>query len=284
MRTCFAGLMLGIWILPAGAATLTKRATITGTRGDQGKCTVEVDVDGAADVEISGDMGRLRTLSGQTAEWRRLECTSPMPRNPANFNFRGIDGRGNVNLVRDPRQSRGAAVVRIEDPKGGREGYTFDLEWSGGSDYNGGFGSDRGRYRDNDGRYRDNDGRYRDGQGSIFDGVGPNSDTYPDDRYPDDRRNRGRYGTRGVDSNGRRAVDSRTAQICQDAVLGRIRNDGYEDVRFRSVNADDRPGRQDWIVGTATARRRGGSSSSFNFSCSVDLNNGGVRSVEVNRR
>ncbi len=123
---------LGAGALLAQEVELTRRATPTGKGGD-GKCTIEVDVDGVAEVEVSGDMGLLRTLEGQTAVWRRFECNGPLPRNPGEFRFRGIDGRGNVSLVRDPRGNRGLAVVRIEDPKGGREGYTFDLEWRGSS-------------------------------------------------------------------------------------------------------------------------------------------------------
>ncbi|HVW83992.1 MAG TPA: hypothetical protein VHB50_04905, partial [Bryobacteraceae bacterium] len=78
-----------------------------------------------------------------------------MPPNPAGFRFQGIDGRGRQTLIRDPRNG-GSAVVRIEDPDNGSEGYTFDLIWNGG----GGpytnqypqrpdFEQDRGR----DGRY-----------------------------------------------------------------------------------------------------------------------------------
>lgn len=114
---------------------------MTGSRGDNGKCTIEVVVDDVAEVEISGDMGRLRTLSGQPAEWRRLECSDPLPQRPAEFRFIGVDGRGRVELVRDPRDNRGRAVVRIEDTKGGREGYTFDLEWRVGSDRDRGVSS-----------------------------------------------------------------------------------------------------------------------------------------------
>jgi hypothetical protein len=111
----------------------TMRASIRGG-GDPngGKCTIEVNIDDAAEVEISGDQGRIRTLAGQPSEWRRFECSSVMPGRPADFRFQGIDGRGRVQLVRDPRENRGVAVVRIEDPKGGREGYTFDLIWQGG--------------------------------------------------------------------------------------------------------------------------------------------------------
>lgn len=131
-RLYLLALTLGAVALPAQEAELTRRATLTG-RGGDGKCTIEVEVDGVAEVEVSGDMGLLRTLAGQTAVWRRFECNGPLPRNPGEFRFRGIDGRGNVALVRDPRSSRGRAVVRIADPKGGREGYTFDLEWRGSS-------------------------------------------------------------------------------------------------------------------------------------------------------
>jgi len=109
----------------------TRQAQITGRPGDP-KCTIEVEVDVVADVEIRGTTGRLHTLSGSPATWRRFECNMPMPPNPANFRFRGIDGRGRQTLIGDPLNS-GVAVVRIEDPKSGREGYTFDLEWNGGN-------------------------------------------------------------------------------------------------------------------------------------------------------
>jgi hypothetical protein len=54
-----------------------------------------------------------------------------MPANPAGFRFAGVDGRGRQTLVRAP-QGGGPAVVRIEDPQGGAEGYTFDLMWQTG--------------------------------------------------------------------------------------------------------------------------------------------------------
>jgi hypothetical protein len=108
-------------------ATEVRRAEIRGGGGD-GKCTIEVNVDGAAEVEIRGDHGRLRTLAGERAVWRRFVCNDVMPPNPRGFRFRGIDGRGRQELVQEPRRGS-PAVIRIEDPKGGREGYTFDLEW-----------------------------------------------------------------------------------------------------------------------------------------------------------
>jgi hypothetical protein len=137
---------------PSMAQVETRQADIRGEGGDRGKCTIEVEVDGSAEVSFYGDTGQLRTFSGQPAHWRRLECTDGLPRNPWEFRFRGIDGRGHVELIRDPRNNRGVAVVRIEDFQGGREGYTFELEWRGSSnaDNNRGYDGDRGRQGDRD--------------------------------------------------------------------------------------------------------------------------------------
>jgi len=144
-----------IFLLPAFAQRVdTFRAQIRGGGGDRGKCTIEVVVDGVAEIEIRGDEGRMRTLSGAPSTWRRMECNQPLPDNPLEFHFSGVDGRGRQTLLRDPASNRGTAVVRIEDPQGGREGYKFDIEWRGaGGSYRG--DSDRGRDGDFD---RDRDG------------------------------------------------------------------------------------------------------------------------------
>ncbi|HEX6544943.1 MAG TPA: hypothetical protein VF023_01465 [Bryobacteraceae bacterium] len=109
----------------------------------QGKCTFEVDVDGVAEVSVQGSRGTLRTLAGEPARWVRLDCNRPLPPNPRNFRFQGIDGRGRQTLIRNPSRNRGVAVVRLEDPKGGREGYTGDLIWDEGEYGNGGGGDSR---------------------------------------------------------------------------------------------------------------------------------------------
>ena len=135
----------GLWTIATLLATggimsgqsFERRATMRGGNPDQGKCTIEVVVDGAADVEVRGDSAVLRNLSGQPPQWRRFECTGPLPANPLNFRFSGVDGRGRQELIRDPRNG-GVAVVRIEDRDNGSEGYTFDLTWSGGAGYQGG--------------------------------------------------------------------------------------------------------------------------------------------------
>ncbi len=203
-RTFWISLGGGLVLMaPAFAQRVdTFRAQIRGGGGDHGKCTIEVEVDGVAEIEINGDQGRMRTLSGTPAVWRRMQCNQPLPQNPLDFHFSGVDGRGRQTLLRDPASNRGTAVVRIEDPDGGREGYTFDIEWrgAGASGYRG-DGPDRGRgggvdrpddrNRDgvdqgrNDGFRRDRDGRWNDeirfsgrGDGDFNNFRGPDERLY----------------------------------------------------------------------------------------------------------
>jgi hypothetical protein len=89
----FGGMLACLMAAPLSAQSQRMRANITGAAGD-GKCTFEVVVDGAAEVEIYGDQGSVRTLSGSPASWRRLECNQSLPNNPSDFRFQGIDGRG----------------------------------------------------------------------------------------------------------------------------------------------------------------------------------------------
>lgn len=129
----WAALATAVMAVYAQGPEQIRQATISGSRGTSGKCTIEVRVDMAAEVDVYGNSGRLRTIAGQPATWTRMECTDPLPYSMSDFRFRGIDGRGQVKLAQDPRQNNGMAVIRIDDPKSGSEGYTFDIEWSGAS-------------------------------------------------------------------------------------------------------------------------------------------------------
>ena len=122
------------------------RGRIAGGAGDRGKCTIEVVVDGSAEVEVYGAEGRMRTLTGASATWRRMDCNMAMPANPADFKFSPQEGRGKQYIVRAPEENRGIAMVRIEDSAGGSEVYKFDLEWRGtnGGLTSGGFGNSNG--------------------------------------------------------------------------------------------------------------------------------------------
>jgi hypothetical protein len=244
--------MAGVATLCASAQTLERRADLTGGNdGGRGKCTIEVVVDGSAEVEIRGDRAVLRNLDGRPPQWRRFLCTSPMPPNPAGFRFAGVDGRGRQTLVRGP--NGGPAVVRIDDPQSGSEGYTFDIFWQL-EGYSApppppapaaGPPPDR-RYddRDDDRFYRERDDFYRgrDWRGQLFARVRRDLDYVSsfsfrgDDRYRLDRTYRelddlqrdwasGRWDRRSLDD----VIDS----------LGRVLEDNRLAPRSRDILRDD---------------------------------------------
>jgi hypothetical protein len=121
----------------------TINAQITGG-GGSGKCTFEVNIDGAVDVEIRGTQGRLRWVGGGGMQWKRLVCNQPLPRNPQNFQFHGVDGRGSQTLTKDPNSNNGTAIIRLDDPQRGTENYTGDITWDGGNNNGGWNGGNNG--------------------------------------------------------------------------------------------------------------------------------------------
>jgi len=162
---------------PMNAQNQRRRMELVGGGAPgRGKCTIEIVVDRSAEVQISGDTANLRNLAGSPPRWRRFECTGPLPRNPGDFRFAGVDGRGHQQLVRDPRNG-GAAIVRIDDPGGGSEGYTFDIMWGNaapplqGREDDRGFGRDGNRRLDDHGpgSGRDGDAFYHD-RADVFRG------------------------------------------------------------------------------------------------------------------
>lgn len=245
-----------------------RQATIVGGGNpNSGKCTIEVVVDDVAQVEVRGTTATLRTLQGQPAQWRRFECTAPMPANMANFRFAGVDGRGSQQLIRDPRNG-GVAVVQIEDKDGGAEGYTFDLFWD--SRATGMVPNQQPDYRDRD--QRDQRGYDRPPDGDR------DRDRY-DGHYRPDYRDSDYYHRYGHPFSVDEAV-----RVCQQAVVDQARSRfRTDDIHFHRTNVDDRPGRQDWVVGSLDIHR-GPREERFGFSCSVNFNNGRVRSAELDTR
>jgi hypothetical protein len=298
---------------PSGAQQFERRATMVGGGSfDRGKCTIEVVVDGIAEIEIRGDLGIIRNIAGQPAQWRRFQCSAPLPRNPAEFRFQGIDGRGRQQLLRDPRDG-GAAIVRIEDPQSGSEGYTFDLIWSGGAmpvpaprrftvdeavrvcqDSVRGQAGDRFRGRrveflnvridDNPGRndwvigtievFRDRmpEGRYQFSCSVNFD-TGQVRSVQIDPMV-----------SRGPDRMPpRRFTVEQAVSVCQDSVR-RLAGDRFRERRVEFVNTriDDNPGRNDWVVGVVDVfRGRDFWDGRYRFSCSVNFDTGQVRSADI---
>lgn len=101
-------------------------------RAADGRCIIRVRLDDESDVELRGDRVLLRTLTGRPGRDDGSECSQPLPAGGfSKFAFRGIDGRGEVRLVQEPRLgNQWTAIVSIKDKKGGDEGYTFELSWS----------------------------------------------------------------------------------------------------------------------------------------------------------
>jgi len=236
------------------------QATVKGS-GDSGKCTIEVRVDDVAEVEVRGTTGYLRTLAGQPAEWKRFVCNAPFPTGGMQeFKFKGIDGRGRVDLRRDPRDNRGAAVIYIVDNKGGSEGYTFDLEWKGGYlDSNPGRGGNRGGYNNS------NNNRGNSGGGGFF---GNNSG------------NGGRSG--GFFDDGGSTMQN-SLRSCQSEISNRLGRDGYSNIGYTSGALSDRPGKTDWISGGGRAYRSG-TAYDFEYACQMDMNRSQVKRVDYRVR
>jgi hypothetical protein len=132
MRKLFLVTLAGITALGMlSAQDIRRRAAIarSGPGGGEG-CTVDVVVDGAAEVEIRGDQATLRNLSGQAPQFKQFDCSHPLPPNPPGFRFTEVDGRGRQELVRTPRDGA-SVVVRIDDPQGGAGEYRFEITWAG---------------------------------------------------------------------------------------------------------------------------------------------------------
>jgi hypothetical protein len=235
---------------PARAQGLQRRAVVPGGGNpEHGSCSGEVMVDGTAEVNVRGDTATARDISGRPPEIRRFECTSPMP---ANFDiqFNG-EGRGRIRMIRSPRDNNGAAVIRIEDSEGGANPYRFQLSWDnrgpspvGGGGYGAGVPPVNGRFGTENGRFGTENGR---------------------------------FGT----ENGRFGADQ-AVQVCQDAIRRQAgERFGARQVIFRRINMDDNPGRNDWVVGMMEIRRPDGIEEHRRFSCSVNFENGRVRSADI---
>ncbi len=159
------GLMIALAIPGHAQQVRTIDAHLSGG-GGSGKCTFEVTVQGSAEVQIRGSQGRLVTLSGSPAQWRRLDCNQPLPSYPADFHFKGIDGHGKQTLSVAPNSNNGVAVIRIDNNSNGNEGYTGDILWSGSSNSGANWGNPTDQWNNG---WNSNDG-YWDNGSSNWDG------------------------------------------------------------------------------------------------------------------
>jgi hypothetical protein len=308
-------LAVSILSLPAWGQNLERRAVITGDRGAPGgHCSGEVVVDGAADIELRGAMGRLIDVGGRNPEWRRLECTNPLPPDPGSIRFT-VNGRGQSRLVRDPREG-GTAVIHIEDPEGGAEIYRFELFWndvrgdyppSGPPDGAGRFTTAQairvcqdeirqmavGRFGRSDVAFQrtgmdDNPGR-NDWVAGVLEVRPFNapeqhyrfscSVNFATGRVRSANIEPARFG--GADRVA--GVVAPAVDNCRTEVARRLTGRGYRNLDFGRIAIDNRPGRNDRVAGNVRGWR-GSRGVAFNFSCSVNLNTGSIRSVNLNNR
>lgn len=234
-------------ITSALAAAQTRKATfVNGGDPNRGKCTVEVVVDASAEIQVRGDTANLRNTGGQPPQWRRFECTGPMPANPQNFRFSGVDGRGRQVLARDPRNNGGTAVIDIQDNQGGAEGYTFDLFW--GNDAGSGPRDDRSFERPG----------FSQPEGRTFERGGPRPD--------------------------RRMTEDEAVQVCRQSIREQAENRfRTPNVDIRNISIDNNPGRRDWVSGDLAVRQRFGRRQFYRFSCSVNFDTGAVRSAHIDQ-
>jgi len=220
--------------IPAVAQNQRRAVMVGGGSGVEGRCTGEVVVDGAADLQIQGDTASVRNLSGSQPQLRRFECTGPMP---AQANVRlNVNGRGSAQMVASPNNG-GPAVIRFQDSEGGASSYQFQLTWNTGA------------------------------------AQGYGNPAYGDQRYNDQRYNDQRPGNR--------FGPQQAVNVCREAIREQAMDRfGTRDVDFGRINIDDNPGRRDWVVGTVGVRR-GYGERQFPFSCSVNFDNGRVRTAQI---
>ena len=180
-----------------------------------------------------------------------MECNNPLPYRMTDFRFRGIDGRGTQQLAQAPRSNNSTAVIRIDDPRTGSEGYTFDIEWSGAS---GGFAAD-----------------------AFGSGAYPVASNSP------------ATATGGILSSLRGTARTISAERALDLCRTEVhacgeRDYGLRNIDINAVGVDTGQGRRNWVTGTFTdgsgAVLRG---SGYRFNCSVDYSSGQVGAVEILR-
>jgi hypothetical protein len=101
-------------------------------QGADGRCIIRVVVDDEADIELRGNEVRIRVLRGGAGKDDGSECTQWLPLGGfTRFSWRGIDGRGEVRMVQEPRIGNDStAIVAIKDSRRGAEGYTFEFSWT----------------------------------------------------------------------------------------------------------------------------------------------------------
>ena len=101
-----------------------------GTR-DAGGLRFSADVDDVAEIQIRGRRVNVITRSGRRLYDVHYDVRGAgLPDYARPLDLRRFAGRGNVVIAQYPREwNNWTAIVRIDDSRGGPDGYDFDLRW-----------------------------------------------------------------------------------------------------------------------------------------------------------
>lgn len=143
VKTVLAAMGLCALAIPAQAGTLTWSG----------------EVDDTATIAITGRNVRTTSNLGGIRN-QRQNLRGGIPRDDVRVRLDRNEGRGTVRVIQQPSSRNNyTTLVRIEDKSGGRDRYSFTLEWD--ERFDTGRDQGRGRDRDRDGNRRDNNARDR---------------------------------------------------------------------------------------------------------------------------
>ena len=96
-----------------------------------GFCLIRLRVDQQANIYIHHETVRVESPPGKPAKDEGSECSQYLPESGiASFQFGGVSGRGDVQLVEEPTPGNSWRVwIRIRDRKNGAQAYTFRVSW-----------------------------------------------------------------------------------------------------------------------------------------------------------
>jgi hypothetical protein len=90
------------------------------------------DVDDTTIISLRGIDVRVRDIHGNASSNINSQVFGRLPDRPVDVILRDVDGRGNVDVVRQPNaENNYTAFVRIKDWQSGRGHYKFVLTWRG---------------------------------------------------------------------------------------------------------------------------------------------------------
>jgi hypothetical protein len=313
--------LMWAWTCSLDAQAIRKKAElISGAEADRGHCTVQITVDENAQIEIRRDTASIQSSSGGPPELRRFQCTGPVPANPKDFKFLSTGGRGKLELLHAP-QTDGSALVRIDDPDGGLDTYSFDISWGAPGPYP--LTQHQGdRYAPEEATkvcqqavreqavdhfhnanisFRDthlNETHSNDASGATGQVTGvlelhPAAGaavSYPFSCAADLAR--GSISAAQIDlPNNTSGIPPKTTvnsdqivQACQNSVKDRLSIEGYANANFQSIQTGKREGAGDFVTGNIQGIDERNRLAVFDFTCAVSPTSGDVKSVDVTRR